>query len=143
MVAEVMSKVERDRLFVLVRQGIKLKMIAERLGLHYDRVRRMVERAEKAGEVPAGTLSKLGVLPKKAPPQPKASALRVYAPARKVAADLGRCSCCTDPIEIAVEANGERLKLCAAHARDLAGSIELALRDAEATRSRFNGKFTL
>ena len=138
-----MSKAERDRLFVLVRQGIKLKMIAERLGLNYDRVRRMVERAEKAGEVPAGTLSKLGVLPKKAAPQPKPTALRVYAPARKVAADLGHCSCCTDPTDVAIEVQGDRLRLCGAHARDLAGSIELALRDAEATRVRFNGKFSL
>jgi len=131
---------DRDQVFKLAKQGVHIQAIAGRISSNYDRVRRMIERGEQRGDLPAGTLSKLGVLPKKSKPAPPVS-LRVYAPARKVAADLGHCSCCSDPTEVSVETKDDKLRLCGAHARDLAGSIELALRDAATTRTRFNGKF--
>ena len=52
----------RERICKLACDGVNVRAIADRLGLTYDRVRRMIERAEERGDVPSGTLSKCGVM---------------------------------------------------------------------------------
>ena len=122
-----------------------MRAIAERLGFTYDRVRRLIERAEARKELPAGTLAKCGVSPKPSklkverPPQ----AFRIYAPQRAAAAAIGACSACQQPTEIVIEIqhlDNAQIKLCPNHAKDLSAAIEAALREASASRSRFNGK---
>jgi len=136
----------RERVLELAKRGNTVRQVADRLGLSYDLVRRQVERAEERGDLPPGTLDRLTPnAPKRGKraepveqnetPAPK---LAVYAPPRHIAAELGRCSCCADPTEIAVTINGTSFRLCRPCTVKLQEGVERALADAMHARRRFN-----
>lgn len=132
----------------LAKRGNTVKQIADRMGLSYDLVRRQVERAEERGDLPRGTLGKL-VTPKKPKPktktdeaeheaEPACAKISVFAPQRRVAAELGRCSCCQGLTEVAVGVNGTSFRLCRPCGNVLHAGLGKALGDALEMRRRFN-----
>lgn len=135
MPAEVMSAYDRSRILQLALKKSTVQQIGDRLGFSYDRVRRIIERAEKKGDVPAGTLKGCGVLVRKpSPKKAKAPEIRIYAPARSHAAALGNCSVCSNPTEVALEIGDLKAKLCKTHAPTVSAGVELALMDAAQIR---------
>jgi hypothetical protein len=150
-----MYEAEKARVLDLARKGIKMPAIRERVGWNQDRLRRAIERAEQRGEVPPGTLARCCVSPRIKKGAAKAAVkavveesdqpkeLQVYAPARKIAADMGSCRCCNETTEVVIEFNRggtERVRVCRQHGTALARALLLALEDALKARQRFNGR---
>jgi hypothetical protein len=61
---EPMSSSDRKRLLELALKRNTVHQIAARMCLSYDRVRKMIQRAETLGDVPVGTLRGCGVIPR-------------------------------------------------------------------------------
>lgn len=53
---------DRKRILELALKGNTVRQIAERYRMSYDSVRHAIERAEKSGDVPLGTLQRCGVV---------------------------------------------------------------------------------
>jgi transposase len=64
MPSNVLSAAERTRILELAKKHHSVRQIAERYGVNYDRIRHLIGRAEEAGQVPAGTLLRCGVIPR-------------------------------------------------------------------------------
>lgn len=64
MSVSVLSSADRRRVLELALKQNTIHQIAERYCVSYDRVRRLIERAEERGDVPAGTLQRCGVIPR-------------------------------------------------------------------------------
>lgn len=136
---EPFTPAERTRVLKLAQDQVTVKQIAARLGGSYDRVRRVIERAEERGEVPAGTLARCGYLVKKAKPVSKTEGpVSVSAPQRAVAAALGPCSVCCEPTSVLVKLGEDSFRLCKLHALGLSEQIAERLLSATKATRRFN-----
>ena len=142
---KVMTQEMRDRIAKRALAGDKAKQIGERYGYRPDHIIRTLLRAEKLGEVPPGTADKAReVKPAALKAEVSTGPFNVFAPQRRVAADMGCCSYCNSPTDIALDARRgavvTRIKLCAVHAPELRDAISAAINQASTKRMSFTGE---